>query len=172
VTRRSQLPPHMEALLAKQDAEQLEREALASVGHRDIKPEKAARKESPAEHPCKVAKVSRTERDYGMRLQSQRMAGLLLAVEHQPDPIALPARRSVYNADYRVVMEGGVVRYVEVKGAKKTKRGGTRPHWWDAESKLKCKLAARILADRDPPAQMCVAWPAKGGGWHEEVLAP
>lgn len=83
----------------------------------------------------------------------------------QPDPIEL-AHACTYRTDFEVGV-GGRVEWHEIKGRK-----GSRPWFHDDGARVKTKVAARLLAQRDPPVTLVVCWPKKGGGWSSERVKP
>lgn len=109
---------------------------------------------------------SAVEMKYGARLHAMRAAGEILSAEEQPEAVVLPAHRCTYTADYRVVLADGSVEFHEVKvGSKKG------PVYYDGEARLKTKLAARVLSERDPPVPLVVVWPV-GKTWRRKVVKP
>lgn len=117
---------------------------------------------SVKEHGKKRGEPSKVERDYGSRLESMRMAGELRAIQPQPEAIELGHRCS-YTCDWQLVLADGSVEWHEVKGRK-----GSRPWFRDDGARVKVRVAARLLAQRDSPVALYVVWPRKGGGWCSE----
>jgi hypothetical protein len=156
----------MEALLAKQDAEQIEREALATVGHRDLKPGKKRRPSGP-------------ERAYEAHLRALRADGEVVTYLAEPEPIEI-AHACTYQTDYEVVFrvnDGHVVEWHEVKGgfrrkSKMTgKRGRVVPFFADDGARVKVKVAARLLAARGVPLVVVFQDP-RTKAWLREVVKP
>lgn len=107
---------------------------------------------------------SRVERRYAEHLQAVYLSGAIKGYQVQPEPIEL-AHDCLYFADFLVWFDGRPDEYVETKGAKRK-----RPFFHDDGARVKVKVAARLLAQRDPPALLVVAWRPKGMPWQREVV--
>lgn len=102
------------------------------------------------------------------------MAGEIRSWLAQPAPIEL-AYDCTYQPDFWILNVDGSVEFVETKGAKRSKRGPTRPFFHDDGARVKTKVAARRLATpsaNETTASLYVAWPSRGGGWSRELVRP
>lgn len=117
---------------------------------------------------------SKIERRYAAHLESLKITGLIRSWLAQPAPIEL-AYDCTYQPDFWVLNVDGSVEFVETKGAKRSKRGPTRPFFHDDGARVKTKVAARLLSipsANETPAALYVAWPSRGGGWSRELVRP
>lgn len=108
---------------------------------------------------------SRVETRYQQHLEAKRLIGEIRGYQAQPPAIEL-AHDCTYTADFLVWFgDGRPDEYIETKGAKRK-----RPFFHDDGARVKVKVAARLLAQRDPPALLVVAWRPKGMPWQREVV--
>lgn len=112
-------------------------------------------------HGKQRGQPSAEERRYQAHLERLLAAREIDYYLPQPEPIEL-AHRCSYTTDFEVGV-GGRVEWHEIKGRK-----GARPWFHDDGARVKTKVAARLLAQRDRPVALVVVWPKKGGGWSSE----
>lgn len=139
---------------------------------------------------------SKVEQRYRRHLDLLVSLGSVVSYVAQPPAIVLPAYRCTYTPDFEVQLvdvaapfkaglRNGSVTHTahpwscvcgcrhpgpsEVVEVKDQRKG--RPWFRDPEAWLKCKLAARVLSQRDPPVPLVVVWPC-GSGWARETVHP
>ncbi len=112
-------------------------------------------------HPKRAAagEMNKTEARYAQQLEALRSAGDVTWWGFERMKLRL-AHKTFLTVDFVVVLAGGAIEAVDVKGRK-----GDR-YWAEEDAKVKLKVAAAQF----PWLRFVVAWPAKGGGWCREVV--
>lgn len=103
--------------------------------------------------------MNKTEARYAQHLEALRAGGDVRAWKFESVKLRL-AKRTWLTIDFIVWMLDGRVELHEVKGRK-----GNR-YYATEDSKLKVKVAA----EEYPLWTIRIVWPAKGGGWDQEVF--
>lgn len=103
--------------------------------------------------------MNKTEARYAQHLDALIVAGDVAAWKFESVKIRL-AKRTWLTIDFFVWMPDGAVELHEVKGRKGKRYFATE------DSKLKVKVAA----EEYPRWTVRIVWPAKGGGWDQELI--